>query len=199
MFDWMKRPAEASVAQSALPATTRESAANGSALEVVKRLAKAMSSVGKDAAEVRGALEDTQRVVLAQGEAMSALGAQLKQVRQSQDAISQATRQTGDAVQRARGALGGVGTEVGGIVQTLRQVADAAADITKIALQTRLVAFNASVEAKRAGEAGRGFGVVADAVKALAGQVETSSKATRRACSTKLPIRKRVSAPKVQF
>jgi methyl-accepting chemotaxis protein len=39
------------------------------------------------------------------------------------------------------------------------------------------VAFNASVEAKRAGEAGRGFGVVADAVKDLAGRVEASSKA----------------------
>ena len=48
--------------------------------------------------------------------------------------------------------------------------------ITQIALQTRLVAFNASVEAKRAGEAGRGFGVVADAVKDLAAKVESSSK-----------------------
>jgi len=38
------------------------------------------------------------------------------------------------------------------------------------------VAFNASVEAKRAGEAGRGFGVVADAVKDLAAKVESSSK-----------------------
>jgi methyl-accepting chemotaxis protein len=55
-------------------------------------------------------------------------------------------------------------------------VSDAAGQITRIALQTRLVAFNASVEAKRAGEAGRGFGVVADAVKDLATQVETSSK-----------------------
>jgi methyl-accepting chemotaxis protein len=38
------------------------------------------------------------------------------------------------------------------------------------------VAFNASVEAKRAGEAGRGFAVVAEAVKDLAQKVEQSSK-----------------------
>ena len=62
-------------------------------------------------------------------------------------------------------------------VDTLQQVSAAAQEITQIALQTRLVAFNASVEAKRAGEAGRGFGVVADAVKDLAGKVELSSKA----------------------
>jgi methyl-accepting chemotaxis protein len=47
-------------------------------------------------------------------------------------------------------------------------------------LQTRLVAFNASVEAKRAGDAGRGIGVVADAVKDLAGKVEFSSKEIMR-------------------
>lgn len=144
---------------------------------VIRNISKSMSSVGRDAAEVRGALEDTQRVVLAQADAMTALGGQLKQVRHAQDAISQATQQTGDAVQRARTALGQVGDEVGGIVQTLRQVSDAASEITRIALQTRLVAFNAAVEAKRAGEAGRSFSVVADAVKALAGQVETTSKA----------------------
>ncbi|MEJ5999984.1 methyl-accepting chemotaxis protein [Paucibacter soli] len=143
---------------------------------LVQHLARSMSSLGKDAAEVRGALEDTQKVVAAQAQAMAAVSTELGQVQQSQLAIASATELTRAAVTRARQALEQVGNEVGGIVQTLHQVSDAASEITKIALQTRLVAFNASVEAKRAGEAGRGFGVVADAVKALAAQVESSSK-----------------------
>ncbi|MCV2367389.1 methyl-accepting chemotaxis protein [Roseateles oligotrophus] len=121
-------------------------------------------------------LEDTQKIVVAQCQAMGALSSDLAQVRIAQQAISHSTERSSSAVSRAAQALEGVGNEVGGIVQTLRLVSDAASEITKIALQTRLVAFNASVEAGRAGEAGLGFGVVADAVKALAGQVENSSK-----------------------
>src|SRR5690606_31951452 len=75
-----------------------------------------------------------------------------------------------------RQAVGKIGDGVADVVDTLRQVSAAADEITKIALQTRLVAFNASVEAKRAGEAGRGFAVVAEAVKDLAAKVESSSK-----------------------
>ncbi|MGM9512672.1 methyl-accepting chemotaxis protein [Roseateles sp. DB2] len=143
---------------------------------LVRSLAQPVSSLGRDAAEVRGALEDTQKVVVAQREAMQALGHELQLVQQAQQGIARATAESIEAVAQARLALQNIGTEVGGIVQTLRQVSDAASEITRIALQTRLVAFNASVEAKRAGEAGRGFGVVADAVKDLAAQVEQSSK-----------------------
>jgi len=155
----------------------REPAMPGRTETVVRELSGGVSKLGRDAAEVRGLLEDTQKVVTSQAQAMQALGGELEHVRHAQDAINQSTNQTREAVDRARAALAGVGDEVGGIVATLRQVSDAASEITKIALQTRLVAFNASVEAKRAGEAGRGFGVVADAVKDLAAQVEASSKA----------------------
>ncbi|HMY99695.1 MAG TPA: methyl-accepting chemotaxis protein, partial [Burkholderiaceae bacterium] len=120
--------------------------------------------------------EDTQKIVVAQVEAMHALRDQLEEVQVSQAAISSATVASMDAVAQARSVVEQVASEVAGIVQVLHQVSAAAADITQIALQTRLVAFNASVEAKRAGEAGRGFGVVADAVKDLAGRVEVSSK-----------------------
>ena len=66
MFGWIKGGGSTAVVTREEPSRREDSAA----LNVVKRLARSISTVGKDAAEVRGALEDTQRVVQAQGQAM---------------------------------------------------------------------------------------------------------------------------------
>ncbi|MGH8809898.1 MAG: methyl-accepting chemotaxis protein [Noviherbaspirillum sp.] len=143
---------------------------------VVGGFAQKASGLGKESADLNGLIDDLAAMSGKQAETFKALAGEIDAMVRANQAIEEVTKASSESVRRARKTVEQLGQGVIAVTGNLADVAEAANEITQIALQTRLVAFNASVEAKRAGEAGRGFGVVAEAVKDLAAKVEESSK-----------------------
>lgn len=98
---------------------------------------------------------------------------------QSVDEVRTITEDGNKAMEETMGAIKEImeaNREIQELAQVIQAIGDKTSVIDDIVFQTKLLSFNASVEAERAGEHGRGFAVVAQEVGSLA---EMSGKAAQ--------------------
>lgn len=135
---------------------------------IVEAVARSSERLREDHAELAATvatLEAEQRQVAdASGEARALSQKAVERLLWGSDLIRSSLGQIGDLLSL----VDTLTQHVTGFAAAMEQVRRTALDIGRIADTTNILAFNAMIEARRAGEAGKTFTVVADEVKSLA-------------------------------
>lgn len=155
-------------------------------------LRDSIQQIGNSAEQVSGGAEQVSNNAQALAQGASEQASSIEELAARVNEISESVKDNADTAVKSSSLANKVGEKllesndemnalllsIGQIKQNSKEITKIVGEIEDIAFQTNILALNASVEAARAGDAGRGFSVVAGEVRRLASKTAEASKLT---------------------
>jgi methyl-accepting chemotaxis protein len=137
--------------------------------------------------QARAAIDAARQMSVTNASLASAMDAASASAAGTRATLSEATATVSSALARTLEGIGTLGEgaialkgSIEAIGGTIRQVQETSEAIQTIARETQMLAINANVEAARAGDAGRGFAIIADSMKSLADKIRAFTSDNQR-------------------
>ncbi|MGA3156093.1 MAG: methyl-accepting chemotaxis protein [Steroidobacteraceae bacterium] len=151
---------------------------------MVAETARAASTLGHEMADIAGTIDDTMKLAKSQSDLFARVSVDVAGMFKGNESIRDEARTTGDTARLTRerveqaldAAVNSIESGLTAVGGSLHSALGATNDIARIAMRTRMVALNATVQAAHAGSKGSAFGVVAQSVRDLAEQIQVSSR-----------------------